>query len=108
MKTLLLGLSLLFPALLAAAATMDKDIAHVVITQSELENASRRDEMRRWINEASTRGAKSLILEINVTQGSAQESMPHRGRDREAESAHAGLCEHLGGGGWGFDGAGLR
>jgi membrane-bound serine protease (ClpP class) len=75
MKTLLLGLSLLFPALLAAA-TMDKDIAHVVITQSELENASRWDELRRWINEATTRGAKSLILEINVTQGSAQESLP--------------------------------
>lgn len=74
MKKLLLGLALLVST--ASAATMDKDVAHLVITSSDIENASRWDELRRWTSEAATRGAKTLILELNVTQGTAQTALP--------------------------------
>ncbi|MFM7607248.1 MAG: hypothetical protein ACKO8Z_18875, partial [Prosthecobacter sp.] len=47
-----------------------------MITQSEIENASRWNEVRRWTGEASARGAKTLILEINVTQGNAHSALP--------------------------------
>ncbi|MBE7498395.1 MAG: hypothetical protein HS117_25945 [Verrucomicrobiaceae bacterium] len=75
MKSLLAGLALLFPAL-AAAVPMEKDVAHVVITQSDLENASRWNEIRRWTTEAAERGAKTLVFEINVTQAGAQAALP--------------------------------
>lgn len=75
MKAFLFGLLLLLPGVLSAA-TMDKEVARVAITQSDLENASRWDELHRWMQEAATRGAKTLVLEINVTQGSAQAAMP--------------------------------
>lgn len=75
MKTLLTSLALCAVSL-ASAATMTGGMAHLPITQTELENASRWDEIRRWVGEATARGAKSLILEINVTQGSAQSALP--------------------------------
>ena len=75
MKTLLAAFALSAAAFLNAAP-MEKDAAHIVLTQSEIENATRWDEIRRWTTEASARGAKTLIVEINVTQGSAQAALP--------------------------------
>lgn len=76
MKTLLFSLSLLFTGHSLLAATMEQSAAHVIITQSDLENASRWDEIRRYTTEATARGAKKLILEINVTQSNAQAALP--------------------------------
>jgi membrane-bound ClpP family serine protease len=71
MKTLLAAFALSIASILNAEP-MEKDAAHIVLTQSEIENATRWDEIRRWTTEASARGAKTLIVEINVTQGGAQ------------------------------------
>jgi membrane-bound serine protease (ClpP class) len=74
MKKLLFGLVLLVSS--ASAAVMNDEMAHLTITQSEIENASRWNEIRRWAGEASARGAKTVIFEINVTQGNAQSALP--------------------------------
>ncbi len=71
MKTITLWFLLLFPGLLLAAS-MEKETAHILVTQSDVDDARRWEEIRRWITEASSRGTKTLILEINITQGSAQ------------------------------------
>jgi membrane-bound serine protease (ClpP class) len=72
MKSLFTALAFLLPGLLSAAPT-DKDVAHIAITQSDLENASRWGDIRKWASGAAERGMKTLVLEINVSQISAQD-----------------------------------
>ena len=69
MKTLLAAFALSAAAFLNAAP-MEKDAAPIVLTQSEIENATRWDEIRRWTTEASARGA-SITMQGIVTHRNA-------------------------------------
>ena len=75
MKLLFTALAFLLPGLLSAAPT-DEDVAHIAITQSDLENASRWGDIRKWATGAAERGVKTLVFEINVSQISAQDVLP--------------------------------
>ncbi len=50
--------------------------ARVTVTDSDLDDSRRWQELRRWIDRAVTDGADHVIFDINVTQSAAQPFLP--------------------------------
>lgn len=49
---------------------------HVAITDSDLDESRRWQELRRWVDRAITLGAEQVVFDINVTQSPAQPFLP--------------------------------
>ncbi len=59
-----------------AAPALTGQLARVGITDSDIEDARRWRELRKWMDEAIEQGASGLILDIHVTQSNAQMALP--------------------------------
>lgn len=60
----------------AAEPALKGKLARVAVTDSDLEDMRRWRELRQWIDEAANQGASGVILDIHVTQSSAQGALP--------------------------------
>lgn len=63
-------------SLLAAPPASAEKIAHVTITDSDLDDPRRWGELRSWLDQAITQGATGVIFDINVTQSDARTALP--------------------------------
>jgi len=60
----------------AAEPALKGKLARVAVTDSDVEDMRRWRELRQWIDEAVNQGASGVILDIHITQSSAQAALP--------------------------------
>ncbi|MDB6005306.1 MAG: hypothetical protein JWR15_2293 [Prosthecobacter sp.] len=75
-RLLLLASLIMLSAKGFAAPALTGQMARVAITDSDIEDARRWREVRKWMDEAIDQGASGLILDIHVTQSNAQVALP--------------------------------
>lgn len=73
---LLLSALLLTASAQAAVPALSGKIARVVVRDSDLSDVRRWNEIRQWIDAAVEQGTSGVILDLHVTQSSAQAVLP--------------------------------
>jgi membrane-bound serine protease (ClpP class) len=68
--------TLLFSSAGAADPALTGKIARVVVRDSDLSDTRRWRDLRQWMDEAVAQGTSGLILDLHVTQSSAQSVLP--------------------------------